>query len=260
MRFALQRLIAPFLALCLSACGGGGSERPPTGSGSTWDYVALGDSLAFGVGANQAGYVPRYRDHIVADTGHQVELTNLGVPGWTSTDLFDAVRNEQRFRDAISEAEVVTWDIGGNDMLAARTRYLNGTCGGSDNQDCLRETVARFRTNWDGIMAEIKSLRSAGSTILRTMDIYNPFVAALKASGDFDELKPYLEQVNAHIAQSAQANQVPVARVYEAFNGPNGEADAAAKGYISNDLLHPDDDGYRAMGELLRALGYGPLD
>ena len=256
----LARLLVPALLLALLACGGGGSGPDPVGGGTSWDYVALGDSLAFGVGANTGGYVPRYRDHIVADTGHEVELTNLGVPGWNSTDLYNAVRNDQQFREALQDAEVVTWNIGGNDMLAARSRYMNGTCGGGDNQDCLRETVTQFRSNWDGIVAEIEALRSSSTTILRTMDVYNPFVAELRASGDLDELKPYLDQINAHIAQSAQANQVPMAKVYEAFNGADGEQDAGGKGYISNDQLHPDDEGYAKIAELLRGLGYAPLE
>jgi len=260
MRISTIKVVGPAVLLFLIACGGGGSDPGPVGSGSTWDYVALGDSLAFGVGANTGGYVPRYREHIIRDTDHQIALTNLGVPGWKSADLYNAVRNEQQFRSAISEAEVVTWNIGGNDLREARSRYTNGTCGGGDNQDCLRQALAQFRTNWDGIVAEIRSLRAPGATILRTMDVYNPFVAELKASGDLDELKPYLDQMNAHIAQSAQANEVPMARVYEAFNGPNGEDDAGAKGYIANDQLHPDDDGYTVMAELLRDLGYGPLE
>jgi hypothetical protein len=43
----------------------------------SWDYVALGDSLAVGVGAHR-GYVARYAAYITADTGAQIDLINLG--------------------------------------------------------------------------------------------------------------------------------------------------------------------------------------
>ena len=258
MRWTRKTLLA-FALLALVGCGGGGSDSGPSGGGSTWEYVAVGDSLAFGIGGNR-GYVPRYRDHIVLDTDHQVNVTNLGVPGWTSADLFTAVRTDSGFRNAIGQAEVVTWNIGGNDLLNALDRYLNNTCGGGDNLECFRATVISFRANWDGIVAEIRSLRSSGTTIIRTMDVYNPFVASLKANGDLEKLKPFLDEMNAHIAQSAQANEIPLARVYLAFNGANGDENAAAKGYLSSDQVHPDDDGYAKIAELLRGLGYAPLE
>ena len=36
-------------------------------------------------------------------------------------------------RRATREAEIVTWNIGGNDLRAARNSYKKGTCGGVDN-------------------------------------------------------------------------------------------------------------------------------
>ena len=41
----------------------------------SWDYVALGDSLAVGVGAHR-GYVARYAANITADTGARIDLAN----------------------------------------------------------------------------------------------------------------------------------------------------------------------------------------
>jgi len=46
-------------------------------------YVALGDSLATGYGADR-GYVDRYADLLRAGTGAKVEVRNLGVKGLTS--------------------------------------------------------------------------------------------------------------------------------------------------------------------------------
>ena len=39
--------------------------------------------------------------------------------------------------------------------------------------------------------------------MLRTMDIYNPYVAADTASGIFTTIEPYLDQVNSHILANA---------------------------------------------------------
>lgn len=265
-RHLLVFIVAAVLALAVSA-GTQVEAQPPDGvpgggggggGGTSWDYAALGDSLATGVGALQ-GYVPRYADHLEQDNAVSVDLTNLGQNGWTSSDLLDALQNSRRFRQTVSGGEVVTWNIGGNDLMDARDDYKAGTCGGDDNQDCLRATVATFKSNWDAIIVEILSLRSTSDTIIRTMDIYNPYVNEDKADGDFEVLKPYIDDVNNHIATTATNNNIPYAQVYLAFNGPNGDEDPEDKGYLSLDGVHPNDTGHAVIAQLLRDLAYAPL-
>jgi lysophospholipase L1-like esterase len=154
---------------------------------------------------------------------------------------------------------VVTWDIGGNDLRAVRNEYIRGSCGGADNQDCLRQAVAQFKVNWDAIVAEILSLCDPSRTILRTMDIYNPFVDLDRLSSRFKILNGYLDEVNSHIAVSTTRNNIPIAKVHEAFNGASGEEDPVAKGFISVDHLHPNDQGHEVIATALRQLGYAPL-
>jgi lysophospholipase L1-like esterase len=204
--------------------------------------------------------VVRYRSFVQADNDNrEVRLTNLGQNGWQSSDLISALRNDANFRSAVSSADVVTFDIGGNDLLHALDLFWQGTCGGADNQDCMRSTVANFIPNWDAIVQEILSLRDKDRTIIRTMDVYNPFVGQLMVSGTFPIVKGYLDQVDAHIASSAAANGIPMARVYQAFNGPNGDEDPVMKGYMSIDGIHPNDAGHKVIADLLRDLGYAPL-
>lgn len=248
------KLVLALLCLVL-ACGDSGDSPSPS---EPWNYVALGDSLAFGALAS-SGYVPRYADYARSDSGRPLTLTNLGVNGWTSTDLLNALRSDTLFRQAIANANLITWDIGGNDLLRARARFQNGTCGGADNQECFRQAVITFRANWDGIVREIAALRSGNSTALRTFDLYYPFVAQDKASGVFQTLSAYLEQVNAHIHAGAAANSYRVGRVFEAYNGSSGEEDPVAKGLISIDGFHPNDEGHKAIADQLRLLGYAPL-
>ena len=102
-------------------------------------YTALGDSLAFGAFAPLGqGYVPLYRDGLAGATGRRVVLYNLGVPGWTSQDLRQALERNFLFQLLVWSSEAVTVNIGGNDLRAARTAYQTQSCGPGDNQDCLR--------------------------------------------------------------------------------------------------------------------------
>jgi lysophospholipase L1-like esterase len=202
---------------------------------STWDYVALGDSLAAGVGARR-GYVDLYADHLRDDAGARVELTNLGVSGQTSPQLLRALRNDASMRRALRGAEVVTFNIGINDLGRARGSYDAGTCGGAQGERCLHAAVGELDENWHAITAEILSL-SPDETIIRTVGLgYTP--QAGKA------LEPYLKQVNRNIAKSADESNIPYA-----------EVSLGAKG-LGPDGLHPNESGYEKIANELDELGF----
>lgn len=239
-----------------------------------WNYTALGDSFATGYLATSS-YVPRFAGYLQSDNGVPVTLYNLGQNGWTSTQLLAAFTGKQStFPTAVQEADVVTWDIGTNDFRLARDKYQGGKkCGGNDNQDCLRSMVTTFDANWDAIIGQILSRRALTITIVRTMDLYYPWVAEDQATNsiadsketgpakgnDFAVLGYYLNQMNAHIASSCGGYGIPVAQVHNAFNGPSGNQDPAASGYLASDGLHPNDVGHEIIAQAFRSLGYAPL-
>ena len=240
---------------------------------ANWKYTALGDSLAFGLWAFK-GYVPRYQGYVQADNNVDVSLTNLGVPGWTSGQLLAALSTSKLFRLEVATSRIVTWDIGGNDFLDARNSYKAKTCGGADNQDCIRAAVAMFKANWIATTAVTLSLRNPSNTIVRSMSLYNPYVNADKAANtwpdglevapsqgnDFQVFKPYVDDINSFIMSSSVCSAAGrCADVYHKFNGPNGDIDPRTFGYISFDGVHPNDLGHKAIADLLRGLGYAPL-
>jgi lysophospholipase L1-like esterase len=269
----LRWILAAFLVLAVG-CGEAqptADERQTTAAATvainSLDYVAFGDSLATGYDGAYRSYVDRYAGLLGTDMGAEVNVNNLGVNGLTSGQLRTAIENDQRAKDAIEQSEVITVNIGANDLLQTRLRYKAGRCGGADNQDCLRQAVTDFRANWDVILDGITGLRSSDALIIRVADFYNPFVnldAPLVSwpddgANDLSVFEKYLEQVNAHIVESSDAYGIPQARVREAFNGPNGDEDPNDKGYIHPDGLHPNDAGHAAIAQELRRLGYEPL-
>ena len=168
----VRRLLRLILVVVLLV---GASQGTTLAAPASWDYVALGDSLATGFGAFK-GYVPRYEAYIETDTGVAITRTNLGRNGWTSSQLLSALRNDPTFRRAAREAEIVTWNIGGNDLRAARKSYKQGTCGGRDNQDCLGLAWRSSRPTGTPSGRRFSSCVRPKPTIVRTMDIYNPYV------------------------------------------------------------------------------------
>jgi lysophospholipase L1-like esterase len=207
-----------------------------------WNYVALGDSLAAGTGASYEGYVDRYAAYIEDDTGARVSVTNLGRNGQTSSELLYVLRNDSSWRRAVGEADVLTINIGINDLGRAVEAYENGTCGGTDHQNCLREAVQTVEDDWNAIVAELLGLRSISDTIIRSAGLgYTPF---LDTEGVF---KPYLGEVTSRIEKIASENGIPYIEAY------------LDRGHISQDGLHPNDEGYEVIAEQLRELGYNPL-
>lgn len=79
-------------------------------------YVALGDSTAAGLGADQGGGYPDRIARRLGAAGTPVRLVNLGVPGATAEDL----RKGQLPRALGEGAALVTIGIGLNDLVKGR--------------------------------------------------------------------------------------------------------------------------------------------
>src|SRR5215210_4222171 len=214
-------------------------ETTSTDSRPRWDYVALGDSLAVGVGARR-GYVTRYAEQLRNDTGARVKTINLGVSGQTSTQLLYSLRHDPAMRRDLHRAEVVTLNIGLNDLGQASASYQAGICGGPQNKACLREAVNKVEQNWDAIIEDILNLRSLEETIIRTAGFgYTPRAGKL--------FEPYVIEATNHIASTTAENDIPSVEV------SLGEAG------MSEDELHPNDRGYRMIANQRANLGYEPL-
>ena len=243
-------VLIPFGVLLWSGCSAnegiseGTLEETTTTSEAPnyWNYVALGDSLAAGTGASYEGYVDRYAAYIEDDTGARVSVANLGRNGQTSSELLYTLRNDSSWRQTVGEADVLTVNIGINDLGRAAEAYENGTCGGTDNQDCLHEAVQTVDDNWNAIVGELLGLRSISDTIIRAAGLgYTPHF-------DTEEVfKLYLDEVNGRIEKTASENGIPYIEAH------------LDRGHISQDGLHPNDEGYELIAEQLRELEYTPL-
>jgi len=217
-----------------------------------WDYVVLGASRD----GWRPGYADPYAAHIEADLGVKVTVHRRTIGGLTSEELLHFLRNTEAVRDLLREAEVVTFQSGTGDLIVLTvTAYQAGRCGGEDNLDCFRDAVASFPANYDAIIAELLTL-CGPDTIIRTFTVYNCFYHR-HVYGSQDDLSPFYKAINEHIIKAASENNIPVADVYLAFNGPDGHEDPVAKGYLL-DGNHPNADGYAVIIRLLHELGYEP--
>jgi hypothetical protein len=239
------------VVLLLTGCAGAQAEPTATPAPTSWDYVVLGDSVA-------STFPRHYADHIEADLGVEVTMHYWNRSDQSSAAMLRDLRDHEDLRSDIREAEVVTFFVSPKHLQWPAMDYDAGTCGGSDNQDCLREALALLKADTDAIIAEILSLRSTDDTIIRAMTYYNPRVNAWNTERSFEDLNPYWVAHNEYLIQAASEHNIPVARMDLAFNGPNLDEDPSDKGYVS-DGWHPNPEGAACIAELFRELGYGPL-
>ncbi len=131
-----------------------------------FQYTALGNSIAFGVGAtNHYGYVHYFRDFLATQHQHLMFI-NRADSGFTSRDLLHQLKYDETTREAVKNANLITISIGGANLL---------NCINTANlPDCLSNAAATFANDWPQILNEIrKGIRSDAE--IYVMTVYNPF-------------------------------------------------------------------------------------
>jgi hypothetical protein len=219
-----------------------------------WDLVIFGDSSAFGFGVYYAAYIEE-------DLGVKVRIHERADGGQTVWGLLSKLCDDEELRELVSEAEVVTF-IGNPRESISETNPWDYVCSGAGYYvvNCSLVTFEKYIADIEAIIEEILSLRDGSPTIIRAMDCYNPNVRWHKEYGVYEECKQCIENTNEAIHQAAAAYNIPVARVHDAFNGPNHDEDPIDKGYLGSDGMHTSEEGKKIIAKLFRELGYEPVN
>jgi lysophospholipase L1-like esterase len=251
------------------------SPTPSPSPPAVGTYLALGDSLAFGVGATrpaEIGYVGRlFRALSEADSPlHATALVNLAVGGETSTSMIHGgqlAAATNKIAAAEPPVVLVTLDIGGNDLLR-----LLGTeaCAAEPlGPDCLQRlalTLDDFEANFRQVIGELTQMLDAHApdATLAVMTYFNPFSgtdASHAAAGqlallgsdqrlDCDAVDPQARGMNDIIACVGEELGAISVDVEPAFVGLGLELT-----HIASDDIHANDDGYEVIADaFLRAL------
>ncbi len=253
----LLPLLAAFLSLALLA------QPAPASAKGAPAYVAIGDSIAFGVGASnpeERGYVALTYDALRKSDRYRqrgLDLVNLGVPGATSSDLLlpggqmeralSEIRERQEDTSSADDnVEIITLNIGGNDVLALAT----------SDSPCVADPLSaecqdRFQEMWealeDGLTEVLQRLREAAPEAdIIVLDLYSPLSGRggapdLIADLAVGEINAVTERVTSRPELGAK-----LARVYPLFRG-------RASQFVAADNIHPNDEGHAVIAEVLLA-------
>lgn len=206
-----------------------------------YNYIILGDSIAFGSGlvnATEACY-----GKMVADTCG-FEYANYSVPGDTTSQLIGRLKIKA-VRDAISKADIISISIGGNDFLDELSDLMYDFVVERDYTDFDRVAFGVY-TNLTMVIETIRELNGDAVILLQTL--YNPMSGYLK-----DGYQYGADCVNDAINRCAKENKnVKVADVASSINGDDRN--------FADDTMHPSAKGNRIIARVvldsLKKLGY----
>ncbi len=253
----LLPLLVAFLSLALLV------PATPAAAKEAPAYLAIGDSLTFGVGASDpatGGYVA-----ITYDALHQSEryrdrgldLINLGVPGATSADLLlpggqleravnEIIERQEDTSSSDDNVEIITVGIGGNDVLALATP--DSPCVAdplaSECQILFEEMLAVLEENLSQVLRSLREVAPKAKIVV--LDLYSP----LSGRGDAAELIAdfAIRGIN-DLTQSVVSQTelgADLVSVYLLFRG-------RAAQLVADDQIHPNDEGHALMGEVVLA-------
>jgi hypothetical protein len=250
-------LVLMLLAACTTPEPTIQSTSAPTEAPVKWDLIFISDSSGWHVGE-------KYDEYIERDLGVEVTSHDFALPGLSVRSVLNYFRDPDGFQynlmlqtlglaDLLPEAEVVVFfanprsdEMGDWDCVSENPYVV----------DCSPGTFEAYRADLDAIYDQILALRGDAPLIIRAFDAYNPLYSVFREQGVYEECLGCWENFNQVIHQAATAHNVPVAHVFDAFNGPNHDEDPRDKGLIGPDGIHTREEGSTLIADLLRELGY----
>lgn len=234
----------------------------PSSNVGPWYLVGLGDSITSGAGCpGCTNFLDLYARDITGATAVPVGVTNLGVPGWTSTDLLTSLSDPTTV-GTVGAADIVTVDIGANDFLPMLETALSGQCGGADGLSCFDSALGTLHDNLTAILDRIRELRGGRPTAVRVTGYWNVFLDGHVADATYGVLfqrtsGALTQRVNATIQSVATAEEATYVDLYTPFKGPDGDDDDTP--LLAPDGDHPSQGGHQEIAEALIAAGLAPL-
>jgi lysophospholipase L1-like esterase len=221
----MKALIKTFSIFCLLFLLLPAKAEVPWDFSDDTRYMALGDSLSAGYGAQPAtnGFVYRLYKQGTFDKIPNTLFANSSVPGANSQDvlLHQVPQAVQRFRP-----HIITLTVGGNDLLAILS--------GDDPNVVLQE----FQNNLIAILASLRSQLPDSTIILGNLYTIPDVPGA-------STIVPIFNQILEGVASQFG---VAVADVYGAFLNKNGLLLIDRNGAAMFEV-HPTNAGYKEMAD-----------
>jgi hypothetical protein len=230
-----------------------------------WDLLFVSDSSGWNV-------ADIYGEMIAEDMGVTVNVLDQWKGGLPAKRLLNSLRGElgddydydmQKMRETVAQAEVIVV-YGNPEGSVMSDNPWDFNCGQGFSEcyvnNCSMESFQLYIDHLKEIYSLIFELRKGKPTLIRTFDAYNPnLITQCAENGTVDVCLQCWENYNQAIHTAADEMGIPVANVFDAWNGPDHREDPTLKGYTQPDGEHPNETGARVIAQTLRDLGYDPI-
>lgn len=221
-------------------------KQPPASAETPTLYVALGDSIAYGIGSSlprKRGYPAFVARYIEEWSGTPVEAHNLAVPGETSS-TFMTEGQLDRFREIMdsrpSGQVVISVSLGGNELLDARNLDRNGR----------QAALDAFTADFTAALGQIRSL-AGDDAVIAVTNVYD--LSEGNPDQEFSDAW-WVGRFNAVIEETARANGASLADIAGEFRGQISR--------LTHDPwdVHPKNRGFLAIArQVWSAIGFDQI-
>jgi len=180
--------------------------------------VALGDSISYGynLGPNNDKPSQHSFPYFIGRMQH-AEVQDLAVPGATSVDLLNSLQSQQ-VQAALRHSDIVTIDIGSNDLLSIASRdgfFTNPPSSLTvEEQAQFASAIQQFSKNFPAILQTVHTLAPSAHIVL--YNLYDPFSMRQQTLHTLAE--QMIGEENQIIGAVAGQANLPVVNAYGLFN------------------------------------------
>jgi lysophospholipase L1-like esterase len=232
------------------------TARASGGISRSITVVGIGDSVTAGDNCDCEAFVGLYARQLAAKDDVAITSVNLGVPGWTSSQLLAAMTKPGAFRDQVAKANILLVTIGANDLTPMESEGPAG-CPAA----CYTPLINSAGHNVELIVNAARAANPAHLPTVLVTDYWNVFqdgdVGTAENGAAFQSWSDVLTRAEStQICQGARSAGATCVSLYAPFKG-NGSINPTS--LLAADGDHPDAAGHQLIASTLLAATPQPL-
>jgi lysophospholipase L1-like esterase len=206
--------------------------NPSNINSDSFAIVGIGDSLTLGTGSEKTkGYLNQVKTYYEKQND-DVVIVNHGVYGAQAHHLIKMFDDPDLKKD-IEQADVLFMTLGGNDLVSVFNRNFTHLTVGD-----FTKGEERFKSDLRKIMSTIRLLNE--DVPVYFIGFFNPVFETLGEVKEFDEIiSSWNVSTKGLLEMYPNTTFISIQHLFEEDTGL----------YLAEDLFHPNDEGYRRIGE-----------
>ena len=223
---------------------------PSAGVNREITVVGIGDSVTAGRTCNCKTFVELYATGLAFERHLRTSSVNLGVGGWTSSQLLRSLTTPGAFRDRVAKSDILLVTIGANDLVPLELGQ-SSDC----TSTCYSALVESVGHNVELVVAAARAAQLDHPPTILVTNYWNVFqdgdVGTAKNGRSFQSWSDMLTRAaNAQICDAARRAGATCVDLYKPFKG-DGSKNPTSQ--LAADGDHPNHAGHQLIASALLA-------